>query len=123
MPARIGRLKQRSEFLAVAAARNKWVAPGLILQAQRSILEAIEEDSLRVGYTVSKKVGNSVKRNRARRRLRAVTNQTFPAHAATGMDYVMIGRRQTLNRPFNDLRSDLENALQHLRLWRGGTAL
>ncbi len=120
MPARIGRLKQRSEFLKVAAARRKWVAPGLILQARQNDPASAPSQNtseLRVGFTVSKKVGNAVHRNRARRRLRAVAAEVMGSHAAHDVDYVLIGRRDTLVRPFTELRDDLETALRRMKFW------
>jgi len=124
MSARVGRLKQRSEFLKVAATRKKWVAPGLILQVRHDDVPQDSTDpktsriDLRVGFTVSKKVGNAVHRNRARRRLRAVADQIMAPHAASGVDYVLIGRRDTLDRAFDDLRDDLETALRRLKVWQ-----
>lgn len=118
MPARIGRLKQRSEFLKVAAARRKWVAPGLILQARQDEQKRQADADLRVGFTVSKKVGNAVHRNRARRRLRAVAGEIMARHAAADVDYVLIGRRDTLDRPYAALCDDLETALRRMKLWR-----
>ncbi len=97
MSARIDRLKKRADFLRLAALRRKWAAPGLILQAGPGGNAADSRaDSLRVGFTVSKKVGNAVCRNRARRRLKAAVAEIFPARAAFGLDYVVIGRRETL---------------------------
>ena len=130
MPARVRRLKQRSEFLKVAATRKKWVAPGLILQVRRDDIKSDDDtasfsasalvpaDNLRVGFTVSKKVGNAVHRNRARRRLRAVAHDVMGSHASSGVDYVLIGRRDTLDRPYGALRDDLETALRRLKVWR-----
>lgn len=110
----IGRLKTRPEFLKVAASRCKWVAPGLILQVlqrgstgQSSDHTAQSGVDLRVGFTVSRKVGNAVKRNRARRRLRAVVDEVMPELGRPGHDYVVIGRGSTLTRDFEDLKSDL----------------
>ncbi len=68
----------------------------------------------RVGFTVSKKVGNAVARNRARRRLRAAAEEVLPQLADRGTDYVLIGRKTTLTRPFAALRQDLEAALRRL---------
>ena len=68
----------------------------------------------RVGITVSRKVGNSVKRNRARRRLRAAARETLPAVGAPGVDYVLIGRAGTLDRAYPDLLSDLRQAVDKL---------
>lgn len=113
------RLKRRREFLAVAAQGRKWVAPGLILQVSppRAVVAPQPgasdlSQALRIGFTVSRKVGNAVERNRARRRLRAVAELVMPEHAREGCDYVMIGRRQTLTRPFSALVQDLELALR-----------
>lgn len=69
----------------------------------------------RVGYTCSKKVGNAVARNRAKRRLRAAVAATLPEHGRPGWDYVLIGRNEaTAARPFADLVADLETALARL---------
>jgi len=112
---RIVRLKQRSEFLLVAGARQKWAAPSLVLQARKTEggLSA-KEPKVRVGFTVSRKVGNAVARNRARRRLRAAAERVMPLHAKVGHDFVLIGRAATLKRPFVALVADLETALRRL---------
>ena len=112
-PSRIGRLKKRAEFLKVAAARAKWVTPGLILQARRRQAPEGAAD-IRVGFTVSRKVGGAVVRNRARRRLRHAAERVMPDQAAGARDYVLIGRRTTIDRPFEDLVTDLETALARL---------
>jgi ribonuclease P protein component len=114
MAARLDRLKKRADFLRVAALRRKWAAPGLILQAAPASGTDLQADSLRVGFTVSKKVGNSVCRNRARRRLKAAVAEVFPAHASPGLDYVVIGRKETLERPYSLLLQDLLAALKRV---------
>ena len=114
MAARLDRLKKRADFLRVAALRRKWAAPGLILQAAPGTGTELQADSLRVGFTVSKKVGNSVCRNRAKRRLREAVSAIFPAHASPGLDYVVIGRRETLERPYSLLLQDLLAALKRV---------
>ena len=76
------------------------------------------ENGARVGFTVSRKVGNAVERNRARRRLRAAAEQVMPAHTLAGHDYVIVGRRETLKRPFASLVADLEGTMRRLRAWR-----
>jgi ribonuclease P protein component len=113
----VGRLKRRSEFLRVARARRKWSAPGLILQAGPSEAEAPNAApvaAMRVGFTASKKVGGAVKRNRAKRRLRAIAQQILPGAAMPGFDYVLIARAATLTRPADRLSADLETALKKL---------
>jgi len=127
----IGRLKRRAEFLQVAAANRKWVAPGLILQVRRqpeppaSITEAAAgstaAEAIRVGFTASRKVGNAVKRNRARRRLRAVAEQVLP-HAEHGHDFVLIARAATVDRDFQALRGDLVAGLKRLKLYHQSEA-
>lgn len=116
-------LKRRPEFLRVAAARRKYVAPGLILQARRRDPLPDAADAApqppRVGFTVSRKVGNAVARNRARRRLRAAAATVMTGHAAAGEDYVLIGRAGTLTRPFAALLADLEAGLKRLGAYRG----
>ena len=109
------RLKQRQEFLRVAAARHKWAVPGLVLQARRhdSAGES-NEGRFRIGFTVSRKVGGAVQRNRARRRLKAAAAAVMPRHARDGHDFVLIGRRATLKRAFPALIEDLEAALRKL---------
>ncbi|RAU23885.1 ribonuclease P protein component [Paramagnetospirillum kuznetsovii] len=114
MATRLDRLKQRADFLRIAALRRKWAAPGLILQAAPGTETDPQADSLRVGFTVSKKVGNSVCRNRAKRRLRAAVDAIFPSQAALGLDYVVIGRRETLERPYSLLLQDLQAALKRV---------
>ena len=106
----LARLKRRAEFLRVAAANRKWATPGLVLQAA----ERAEGGEARVGFTVSRKVGDAVRRNRARRRLRAAADRLLPTCAAAGRDYVIIGRPATLDRPFDALLGDLEQALTRL---------
>ena len=128
---RVGRLTKRPEFLRVAAGRRKWVTPGMVVQARArneappayaaAALNASEgaartdtDGPPRVGITVSRKVGNSVKRNRARRRLRAAAREALPAVGAPGVDYVLIGRAGTLDRAYPDLLSDLRQAVDKL---------
>jgi ribonuclease P protein component len=122
MDRRPARLKRRSDFLRVAGAARKWVAPGLILQVRPHDGDrpATALPPVRVGFTVSRKVGGAVVRNRARRRLHAVVANVMPDHAAPGRDYVLIGRAGTVRRPFRDLTADLETALRRLGSWRDG---
>ncbi len=115
------RLKTRRQFLHVAGAGRKWVAPGLILQVcphEGDDVSSGEVEDVRVGFTVSRKVGGAVVRNRARRRLRQVAERVLPEQAEHARDYVLIGRRTTIGRPFEDLVADLETALARLGAMR-----
>ncbi len=121
--ARVGRLKRRPEFLAVAGTRRKWVAPGLILQIRRHDQKQrppVDGPTVRFGLTASKKVGNAVTRNRARRRLRAAACEILAAHAASGHDFVVIARAETVTRDFTDLKADLIAGLRRLGAWNKG---
>jgi ribonuclease P protein component len=122
----IGRLKRRAEFLQVAAANRKWVAPGLILQVRRQpSTESLSDDApravpleaVRVGFTASRKVGNAVARNRARRRLRSVAREVL-SHAEPGNDFVLIARPATVDRDYQALVTDLVAGLKRLKLYR-----
>tara|TARA_B100000676_G_C17474939_1_gene530516 strand:+ start:76 stop:429 length:354 start_codon:yes stop_codon:yes gene_type:complete len=112
------RLKRRSEFLRVAADGRKCVTTGLIMQARQRPIEEEMSDVVRVGFTVSRKVGNSVKRNRARRRLRAIADIIMTKHAQARMDFVIIGRINTLTRPHTALIADMTKALIKLKTYR-----
>lgn len=117
----LGRLTRRPEFLAVAGTKRKHVAPGLILQVRRHDdrqRPAPGGPPLRVGLTASRKVGNAVVRNRARRRLREAARQVLPLHALPGHDLVLVARAETATRPWPDLLGDLCAALRRLKLWR-----
>jgi len=117
------RLKIRRQFLHVAGSGRKWVAPGLILQVCPHEGDDAASDGvadIRVGFTVSRKVGGAVVRNRAKRRLRQVAERVIPDQAAGTRDYVLIGRRTTIGRSFEDLVSDLETALARLGAMRHG---
>ena len=108
----LGRLKRRREFLAAAKGR-KAGSDGLGLQARRRAPEEADcGDLLRLGFTCSKKVGNAVERNRARRRLKAVAAEIAPKLGRPGCDYVLIGRRATIDYPFDRLKADMEAAFR-----------
>ena len=108
-----GRLKRRAEFLRVAAKGHKAATHGLVLQA----LPRDDDEPARLGFTVTKKVGNAVVRNRARRRLKEAARlelreMELREHPLTGVDLVLIGREHTRKRDFLDLRDDLRRALR-----------
>jgi ribonuclease P protein component len=106
----VERLRQRSDFLAAARAAKVTTA-AFVLQAR----ERGDEGAVRVGFTVSKKVGNAPERNRVRRRLREIVRLTAAADLRLGHDYVLIGRRPALSLPFEQLSEDFERALRRLR--------
>lgn len=103
-----GRLKRRAEFLRVAAKGRKAATHGLVLQA----LPRDDQAPVRVGFTVTKKIGNAVVRNRTRRRLREAARLELERHKVPGYDLVLIGREGTRARAFPDLRDDFRRALR-----------
>lgn len=99
------RIAVRRDFLAAAASGLRSAEPGLVLQARRT------GQPTRIGFTVTRKVGNAVVRNRARRRLRAVADAVLRRQPPIGWDLVLIGRAGTLDREFALLCADLRRAL------------
>jgi ribonuclease P protein component len=101
------RLKRRAEFLRVAAKGRKAPMPGLVLQA----LDRGDDAPARLGFTVTKKVGNAVVRNRTRRRLKEAARLLLAEQPVTGADLVLIGRDGTRKRDFRALQADIARAL------------
>lgn len=111
---RFQRLKARPEFLRAARGR-KSARDGMIVQGW----DRSDEGAPRVGFTCSKRVGNAVARNRAKRRLRAAADAVVPGLGRPGWDYVLIGRSEiTASRPFALLCADLEAAMRKIHAER-----
>ncbi len=70
---------------------------------------------MRVGFTVTKKIGGAVVRNRMKRRLRALAREIMPLKGVSGADHVIIGRAKGIERDFESLREELVGALERLR--------
>jgi ribonuclease P protein component len=104
----IPRLKVRAEFLA--AAKAAWQArPGVVVQAKPR-----DDDAIKVGFTATKKIGNAVVRNRAKRRLREAAEAMIPQFGKPGHDYVLIARADTVSRDWQALLDDVKAALIRL---------
>ena len=138
------RLRQRAEFLKVSAEGQKWVTHGLIIQvlrhdksplgsafsektdlssempssapmAEECVVLEKNSTPVRIGFTASRKVGGSVQRNRARRRLKAIINDIFKLKKPTqSFDLVVIARPATLERDYTTLTQDLLYALKKI---------
>lgn len=107
------RLKKRAEFLAVAGGPRA-SRRGFVLQKRNPRAEDPDRPA-RVGYTVTKKMGNSPERNRIRRRLREAIRIAGGEHAVAGTDYVLVGRRAALSQPFELLVADLISGFDALK--------
>ena len=106
----------RADFLIVQSKGRKWVSKGLILQTRPNACSNDSENK-RIGFTVTKRVDKSaVKRNRIKRRLRAVAADVLPNGAKDGQDYILVGRKETLRRPYADLCKDLRWCLRKMEL-------
>lgn len=105
-------LRHRPDFLAAARAARQGTG-GFLLQARLRRPDEAVPDAIRIGFTASKKVGNAVARNRAKRRLREVARAVLPREGKPGWDYVLVAKPgATVDRPFEALLSDLHWALR-----------
>tara|TARA_R110002095_G_scaffold63086_2_gene53285 strand:+ start:696 stop:1085 length:390 start_codon:yes stop_codon:yes gene_type:complete len=106
--AEIKMLTDRRSFLDIQSNGQKWVSHGLVVQ--------IKENNLglrRIGFTVSKKIDKSaVKRNRIKRRLRAVASDVLSAYARDGCDYILVGKKSSAARPYDSMVNDLKWCLK-----------
>jgi ribonuclease P protein component len=103
------RMSRRTDFRA-ASTGARASASAFVLQARRRA----EGGPARVGFTVSRQVGNAVERNRVRRRLREIVRLTADGELHAGHDYVLIGRRAALLLPFDQMRQELDAALDRI---------
>ena len=110
-------LTKRQDFIS-ASRGLKHSCETIIVQINKNDLGII-----RVGFTCSKKVGNAVVRNRAKRRLRAIAREALPNLGRLGFDYVLIGRYgSTVSTEFKILKNDFISALEALHLQSNGEA-
>ena len=113
------RLKRRKEFLAAAAGAKASTAGFVLQERPRG-----DGGPVRFGFTVSKKVGGAVERNRVRRRLREIVRLSAAQSLHGGSDYVMVGRRAALDMSFSRLAEDYAGALARLdKAWRPDRAV
>jgi ribonuclease P protein component len=102
----VQRLKHRREFLAAARGASR-AAPTVVVQMRKRG----DKGPPRVGFTVTRKLGGAVERNRIRRRLKEAVRLVLPGRMRPGRDYVFIGRPEAAVRPFGLLQQDLMDAL------------
>jgi ribonuclease P protein component len=112
----VERLKRRADFRAATAGLRS-SGRGFALQAR----QRADQGPVRVGFTVSKQVGNAVQRNRVRRRLREIVKLTPTGSLHAGHDYVLVGRRASLDLTFGEMRRELDMALGRIHARGPGT--
>lgn len=110
---KIQTLKKRRDFLRVASLCQKFVMPGFIVQVAEN--PEAGDESIKIGFTASRRVGGAVQRNRAKRRLRALVREVFPTHADKKFNYVLIAKTYCLSRNYEKMRNELKSVLdRHL---------
>jgi len=115
-------IKKRSDFLAASAKGKKFIAGTFILQMLARPEGHPVGGEARFGFTVTKKMGNAVKRNRIKRRLRAALAQLPGRYRLAGHDYVIISRHKAFDCPFSDLTRDMEFAFSRIPTMKDDTA-
>jgi ribonuclease P protein component len=111
----VEKLRKRADFLGVATGPRAPAAAFVLQTGARA-----DNGPARVGFTVSKKVGNAVERNRVRRRLREIVRLSDAGRFMPGNDYVLVGRRAALDLPFERLIEDFARALARIHQQRRG---
>lgn len=107
------RLKNRPEFLKIQKSGQRYVAPAFLVQVRFNLFSDHQQGP-HVGFTASKKIGNAVARNRAKRRLRSLADTILAAQGAPNGAYVLVARAAILTRPYDKLERDLSRALAQL---------
>ena len=105
------RLKRRQEFIALSNSGQKYATPGLVLQVGKRL-----DSKIGLGFTVSRKVGKAVQRNRVRRRLKELARRILDHKTMGGHNLAVIGRKKTCKRPFSLLCKDFHEALLKLKV-------
>lgn len=109
MCAGVPTLKTSHDFRRIAQTGQKWVTPAFIMQLSKN-----DSTGFRLGLTVSRKVGNAVQRNRAKRRLRETVRLYLKEQPLCGIDIVLIGRTAAADIDFVKLQKDFRWALKSL---------
>lgn len=119
LAANLDMMRRRRDFVAAANSGVKIGGPLVALQMND---RGAEQDKPRVGFTATKRVGNSVERSRMKRRLREAARLALGNEARPGCDYVLIARRAVLDAKFDRLSRDIAQAAKRAHGRAGGEA-
>ncbi|PPR79969.1 MAG: Ribonuclease P protein component [Alphaproteobacteria bacterium MarineAlpha2_Bin1] len=112
----IKKINSRSEFLFISKFGKKAISGGIILQVvnrQKSEIDLYPNETIRLGYIVTKRIGKSVIRNKIKRRIRAAAKKILSNYAKPGYDYVLIGRKKIVDYSFDNINSELLDLLKN----------
>lgn len=118
MKAKFETIKKRAEFLAIGKKNISYYSKSTLILAQKTpekYLEDKSEDFCRVGYTVTKKIGNAVVRNKCKRRYREIFRSLAPKLAQNNFDYIFLARKEILNADFKKMKADIEFCLKGIK--------
>ena len=99
-------IKKRVDFLKVSKSGKKIFTKGFILQKYKRNMD-LEEDTTRVGFTITKKIGGAVERNKIKRRFRAIMREIFAKYLKKNYDYVIIANKKSLVMNYKELKNDV----------------
>ncbi len=113
MTIKLKRLKKRRDFLAISATKQRFIVKSCVIQYKKSDSDT-PQDEVIIGFTVTKKQGNAVCRNKIKRKLKEAANVVFRQLAKTGYEYVIIGRKEAIDRDFQLIINDMKFALEKI---------
>ena len=108
----INKIKSRKDFIKIQKNGSKVISAGLVLQYLNNSNQA---NPSRFGFTASKKVGGAVQRNKAKRRMRSLVFDVIKKFEKKGWDYVLIARKETVHKKYQNLKNDLIWAIKNLK--------
>ncbi len=101
-------IKKRIDFIKISKKGKKIFTKGFILQKyKRKIDDKIENNIVRIGFTVTKKIGNAVVRNKVKRRFRAITKELLNNYLKKNYDYIIIAKKNSITMDYKELKNDL----------------
>ena len=112
---KIDKLLKNTDFKNININGRTVQSEGFVIKGlDRSSTLSHKTKNVRIGFTCSKKIGNAVKRNKAKRRLKALSRIVFPFYSKCGWDYVIIGKKnETLNLPFGEIENNMIRSIKN----------